>query len=134
MGQIINGALQLRKMATRSIIGFGKYSDLMVGDLLKGSHNERQYLAYLYYNKELVSFIDEVLDDLKIEGDLVIDKPGINPNVKHKWDKSVMTELDKLRRYNLKRRDIKHGAASSGVRDKKQFSKGSMQAINQGRK
>lgn len=69
--------VMLRKMTKKSVLGDegGKYAGWTVGKLLD---NDPKKLFYIYTHYEKISFVDEVLDELKEKGYPVrhIDKPG----------------------------------------------------------
>ena len=54
-------------------MGGGKYSDMMVENVLK---IDTDYLLWTYYTQSNLSFMDDILDELKITGDRRIVKPG----------------------------------------------------------
>ena len=63
--------LLLRKMTFKSKIGFGRYPDLTVKELIDiGKASE---LIYMYYGLDRIDFVQEVKDELCIEE---ITKPG----------------------------------------------------------
>lgn len=78
MAEIPKGAIALYRICTeKSKLGFGKYEDYFVGDILKINP---QYISWVYYNYEKVSFHARILELLGLE---VIPKPGTAPE-KHK--------------------------------------------------
>jgi hypothetical protein len=70
--------LLLRKMARKSKFGFGKYNEYTVSDVLKV---DKQYLKWCYYYYEMITFMDDILDEIGISEDYRIQKPGKNPDV-----------------------------------------------------
>ena len=69
----------LRKLSFKSKMGFGKYADLTVQEII--NMQRTSYLRAIYYNLEGISFLDEVLEKLRIIGpdhDYTIPKPGKN--------------------------------------------------------
>lgn len=64
----------LRIMTEKSIIGFGQYKDMKIGDIIKLGKND--YLRWIYYNYEGLSFTDEILYKINIRGRWKISKPG----------------------------------------------------------
>jgi len=71
----------LRKLSSKSLLGFGKYADMTVSQVI--AINKKIYLKWCYYNLSNISFIDEILDELYIIGDYVIEKPGTDAK---KWN------------------------------------------------
>lgn len=59
-----------RILTKKSKLGFGKYADLTVGDVMKINP---PYLEYLYYCHEQISFCKEIMEELDLEP---IAKPG----------------------------------------------------------
>ena len=80
MAKLPKGANPLyRKLASKSVLGFGKYADMTVSNVLKV---DPAWLAYAYYSYDRISFIDEILDFLQVDR---IDKPGKRPELSTKW-------------------------------------------------
>jgi len=73
----------LRTLARKSKFNFGRDRDLCVQDLL----NTRQQfkLAMMYYTCSKISFQDDILEELRITGDLVIEKPSKNKSIFIFW-------------------------------------------------
>jgi len=69
----------LRTLAWKSILGFGKYSDLTVLEVYNLQHT--RYLRWCYYNLSMISFNDEILSVINIRDERKIKKPGINPEL-----------------------------------------------------
>ena len=72
-------------MTEKSKLGYGKFADYTVNDLLhcfgwKG----KQYLRWSYFNLSNISFMDNILDELKIPEDMRIAKPGVD---KEAWER-----------------------------------------------
>lgn len=66
--------LLLRKMALKSIIGFGNYPLLSVQELI--NMEKHSVLIQMYYRLGKIDFTDEVKGMLKITKDREITKPG----------------------------------------------------------
>jgi len=54
----------MRKMSEKSVLHFGMWQNLTVGFLIGAGRS--QYLAWVYYNYERITFLDEVLDKNKV--------------------------------------------------------------------
>ena len=65
----------LRKLALKSTLNFGKYSLLSVAQCM-AEKKTRSYLRWAYFCMSKISFLDPILDDLRIPEDLRIPKPG----------------------------------------------------------
>tara|TARA_R110000822_G_C15153054_1_gene477433 strand:+ start:338 stop:724 length:387 start_codon:yes stop_codon:yes gene_type:complete len=73
-----------RKMTEKSVLGFGKFKDYSVGQLL--SLEEHQYLRWVYYNCSNINFFEDILDKIGIKKNNYIAKPGI---YKEGWKERV---------------------------------------------
>ena len=126
-------SVNLRKMSLKSTIGFGKYADMIVGNVIKV---EPTYLAWLYFNKAKISFLDEILTELKIEGEFIIDKPGTEPNLMFKWKDHYYGDDEELRlkHWHVKNQQAKAAKSRHKAMESKKYSKGSLMNYNHGRK
>jgi hypothetical protein len=75
----------LRKLSWKSQMKFGEYADMTVQMVFDLGENEKQRLAWYYYNSSMISYLDDVLDALGIVGDLRIDKPSKEHGLFRKW-------------------------------------------------
>lgn len=72
MAELPQGARALyRILAEKSRLGFGKFSDCTVADILKIEQGE--YLIWAYYNLSNISFKEDILEQLGVTR---ITKPG----------------------------------------------------------
>ena len=72
MAELPQGARVLYRILTeKSKLGFGKFADCTVMDLLKTEQDE--YLIWVYYNSSNISFKEDILDRLGVTR---IAKPG----------------------------------------------------------
>ena len=69
--------IRLRTLTLKSVVGFGKYTDSTVGQVL--GLNRTGYLRWIYYNMSGISFMPEVLEKIFIHPWDEIDKPGKDP-------------------------------------------------------
>lgn len=69
--------MKFRKLTKKSIYGFGSLRDTTVEELIlrKNKPNEA---VWIYYSLSHISYVDELLEELKIVGDWTIEKPGVN--------------------------------------------------------
>jgi len=65
-----------RTMTLKSVIGFGSYPDLTVGQMI--DTGKRYELLKMYYNLDRIDFSQEVKDILFITKEREIQKPGRN--------------------------------------------------------
>ena len=121
---------QLRTLAPKSLMLFGKFADCTVDQLMV--LNRRVYLRWVYYNCSMISFNDHILECLDITNKWCIDKPGTNLEIHEKMikfkndnllgikfnSKSAQKKIKKLDRY-------KYGSRSRHVE-----SRGKLQARN----
>lgn len=140
-------AIRLRVMARKSVFTSGKYENYSVQQVidLKGY----RYLIWCYFNQSNISFLPDILDELRIPEELRIEKPGID------FEKGKLMEEMQNKRFNAKlhaisvenpakgcimyRTHLKNAKIYAKDRyrsalnyDNTYFSKGSMQARNHG--
>lgn len=127
--------IKLRIMTEKSIIGFGKFTDLTVQNLIDMRRTPE--LRWIYYNCSMLSFKDNILDFLGITDEFKIDKPGKDKEkflqIQEEKDKKTCG-FDKLKRKMHNTAIEKANYVGYMKRDRIYFSKSSMQAKNQGRK
>ncbi len=63
-------------MTKKSVIGFGAYPRITVGDLL--ALGNYKGLIDIYYGLAMCTFCAEVLEILNLTGERAIEKPGVN--------------------------------------------------------
>lgn len=138
----------LKTLTEKSIIQYGKNEGLSVGDVLKKCKSD---LIYTYFNYSNLTFTEEILEKLRIYPEDRISKPGRNPEKGKKYINRNIKISNKLTlekhtnanpednaklysKYASSRR--KHKAKASYKKlietERKLFSKGSLQRINQG--
>ena len=126
--------IRLRTLARKSIMGFGRFHDYRVHDLINLGH--KRFLRWYYYNMSMISFNDEILDVIGITEEHRITKPGKNPNRHDELNKEIDPNWQGLSKHKTK---LNGKAASRGRqtaqrhRERIYYSKGSMQARNHGR-
>jgi len=125
----------LRTLTEKSTLGFGKYSDLKVGDLIVSK--KQSYLIWVYYNCSMIDYNAEVLQLLHIDEEWQIDKPGIEPGkdqelLKHYLDGIGGTYKFKLVAHNRRVKRAKQRERNYKYRNVE--TKASLQGRNQGHK
>lgn len=143
----------LRKLARKSIFHFGRYEGSPVGSIVD---TDEYYIAWIYYHIAGISFVDEILEQIHITGELTISKPGMSEEVYEKYRSKIfgdqITNLkDKLMEERGLDEDIAHMVARKKICSNiravanacngryrregfaKYWSKGAMQARNHGR-
>jgi len=161
--RIINRVIEenkvsLRKLTKKSVLGDegGKYKGWSVGKLLD---NDPKKVFYIYTHYEKISFMDEVLDELREKGFPVrhIDKPGVDKDQYRDYSERGVSKLadnlegktiEELERYikakkiNKQKvepfvydilRNKKRGELSAYMPTKNVEYKGVMKARNQGK-
>ena len=126
--------IRLRTMTEKSIIGFGKYTDLTVRNLI--DQRKTTELRWIYYNCSLLTFKPEILEFLGIVDEYVIEKPGKNPDMYEKLQQykfSRMHGIDRLKSMNHSKKVHNSKFVGFIKKDSMFFSKANMQARNQGR-
>lgn len=126
-------SVNLRKLSMKSTIGFGRYADMIVGNVLKV---DPSYLSWLYYNKDKISFLPEVLEQLKITGELVIDKPGSDYRGHFAWKDSFYEgdDIQRMRDWHSKNHFNKTRKNDWEARDRREAFKFNNQQRNHGKK
>ena len=129
----------LRTLTEKSTIGFGKYSEMRVGEVLEIAGGP-YYLSWVYYNCSMISFDEDILNRIGIFNKLLIEKPGKNPQMYEDvfgnrraaflWGHKGCSEhrVVKKRMRKNKKRDY----VNFKVRDERTYSKKNMQSKNQG--
>jgi hypothetical protein len=128
-------ALRLRTLTKKSVLGFGKYSDLTVMHVLNSNHT--RYLRWVYYNCDMISFMDDILEEIRIPETHRIEKPGKNPEMHEELNDLIESKMPGFNRFKMKshqKRVTKGVSASKMHGEKRNYTKGSMQAANQGHK
>lgn len=67
--------VSLRILTDKSILGFGKYSNLKLRNIIDCDSN---YLLWIYFNVSRISFHKSVIKELGIKKEHFIEKPGMN--------------------------------------------------------
>ena len=99
----------LRILSRKSTLGFGKYGDLSIQQLL--DLRKGQYIRWVYYNFEGITFQDDILKEASIFDNDKISKPGRNPEVcdiitKKKWSSLLKRDFDEyIKAANHQRKD-----------------------------
>ena len=131
--------IRLRTLTEKSKLGFGKHAELTVYELIA---LEPDYLVWVYYNSSNITFTDLVLDQLAIRER--INKPGRLPTEEarkavNRWVyrdvKEAETREERNKRFAMTRDKISARIQDEIIlkmKNDKPWSKGKMQAANQG--
>lgn len=79
---------------------FGKYESSCVQELL--SFYKYNYLRWIYFNFDKITFMDDILDELKIPVNLRIEKPGKCPDNFNTLFDNMNSKIYGLSRHVLK--------------------------------
>jgi len=122
--------ITLRKLTERSTLGFGKFEHATVEELL--NIRQHNYLVWVYYHYAGITFTDEILDKLKIQYSMRIDKPGTSPDTFIKYQKrkqdifvcAGQTTAERAKRKNILKRKNKHRQFLQTISEKDRFRSG----------
>jgi uncharacterized protein (UPF0305 family) len=68
---------RLRTLTMKSILWFGKYEGMTISQIIALKHT--RYLRWIYYNIQIVNFMEDVFNEIHILEKDRIEKPGTNP-------------------------------------------------------
>lgn len=127
-----NSVALYRICSEKSTLGFGKYADLPVGDILK---IDRQYIVWCYAHYDKISFKHEILESL---GCRIIPKPGHDEEIMHEWCRAESAKYSREqqeRGYYKRLRGKRAEAYAKLHRAEKEtyYTKAQLQAINHGK-
>lgn len=127
--------VRYRICTEKSVLGFGKYADLPVGDIMKV---DEEYIPWIYYNKAGVSFHARILEGYGLEP---IEKPGIAPDKfkawvrqRHREQAEQFSEEERLHGRFIRAQKIQAGKRAALARAEREtrFSKRQLQQMNHG--
>lgn len=126
----------LRKMADKSVINFGTHEHLTVRDVL--NLGDYTYIAWMYYSINGISFVDSILEEIGITGDMRIEKPGTDQAKMGKWKQSLFDKIEseeermKLAKHLSKVRKVVQVKAQCRIDNRAKMSAGYLQRANHG--
>ena len=124
----------LRKLSRKSTLKFGMYADNTVQELL--IFKRYNYLRWVYFNHDMITFMDDILDELSITEHYRIKKPGKCPEKYRELHEEKQAKISgKLKMITKKVENKKNRIKLSKFEssEAKVYSKGRMQAKNHGR-
>lgn len=127
--------LRLRIMTEKSIIGFGKFTDLSVQNLI--DMKKTREIRWIYFNCSMLSFKDNILDWAGIINEYRIEKPGTNKELYYQLNdekKKRMSGFEIMKKGLHTNKVLKSRMKDNKRVDRFRFSKSSLQAINHGHK
>jgi len=98
--------MKLRKLTRKSILGFGKYKDSTVQNIID---YDKKYLEWVYFLNSHIDLFDDILDELGITESFRINKPSTSED---KWNEFLYEKGKNktgLERY-IERQKYKKGA------------------------
>lgn len=95
----------LRKLSRKSILGFGKYKELSVQQMINLNHTA--ILRWYYYNSSNITFLDDILDEIHISEKYKIKKPGVDKDMMKKRDLSLNAYVIENNHLNIYKRASK---------------------------
>lgn len=90
---MISQSINKRTLTYKSKLGFGKYIDLTIQDIL--NLKKGQYLRWVYFNYEGIDFIPEILDIIQITEEYRLKKPAKNTNFLEEINKKIFNTGEK---------------------------------------
>lgn len=137
-------AIRLRTMARKSVFSFGKHEGLSVQQVL--DLKDYSWLRWCYFNCSMLSFLPDILDEVRILDDFRIEKPGTDAEKYEAYKKYMEVGFAlKLKKsgktegcsiynkvYKRRRTAARNRMLSVMHADKAYFSKASMQRRNHG--
>lgn len=124
----------LRKLTLKSKLNFGQYHDLSINELI--NLQKKAYLRWVYFNCDKITFLDEILEEIKIPLEFRILKPGKDA-IKHKeLDELIKSKISALSKYFNEKKKKKYNKVKRKISvtlDKKTFSKDSLRLKNHGK-
>ena len=129
----------LRTLTRKSILKFGQYSDLQVQNLL--DLQRYKYLRWVYFNCSNISFMNDILDEIRIPLNFRIVKPSKNSDLHLKLQEEIFENYsDKAKEIYLEKqkkigKKIKKGKAISEIQKFENcYKKDYLRRKNQGNK
>lgn len=132
----IMDSVLLRKLSRKSILGFGKFSELTVQDVLNLNHTA--VLRWYYYNASNITFMEDILREIHINPENEIQKPGTDKEMGKYIDKkmwAILISNDRSKAFSLNsknNKDIKMNNYRKKMSRNYSETKGYLQAKNHG--
>lgn len=126
-------ATLLRKLSRKSTLKFGMYSDNTVQELL--TFKRFNYLRWVYFNQDKITFMDDILDELSITEHYRIKKPGKCPEKYRELYEEKKAKISgklKMITKKIKNKNNRIKLAKFEGSEAKVYTKGRMQAKNHG--
>jgi hypothetical protein len=125
--------VRLRTLTAKSTLGFGKDSDTPIRFMI--DQHKQSYLRWVYFNASMISFTEEILNELKIDPEFRIAKPGTNPELNLKVREKLYGGISDSTREQWDKQLKKRLLARKIARDKTfRGCRAYLQSYNQGHK
>lgn len=126
--------IRLRTLTKKSILKFGEYNDYNIDSLIK--LNRTLYLRWVYYNCSMITFTDDILEEIHIYNDFRIKKPGTDKNMHKKCNEYLYKKIPGFAKFKQKAHNywrMKKKNKSNELLRLRENKKSILQAYNQGK-
>ena len=86
----------LRKLSRKSQLKFGSMADMTVQMAIDLGLKGKTKLVWYYYHSSNITYMDDILDELKITEELRIKKPSKHPLVFNAWKAKSLTDKERM--------------------------------------
>jgi hypothetical protein len=122
----------LRKLSRKSQLKFGSMADMTVQMALDLGLKERAKLVWYYYNSSNITYMDDILDELKITENLRIKKPSKEPYLFRVWKGKSLTDNERMGLANANEKRKKEIRTFGNRLSSPRFSKDGLRKRNHG--
>ena len=98
---MINGTVRLRKLTRKSVLWFGKHEGLSVQQVI--DLTKHTYLRWVYFNCNGVTFMDDILEEIRIPDEMRIEKPGTNSELHLKLREELSKKIPFKTKQHMKK-------------------------------
>lgn len=123
----------LRKLTRKSLLNFGKFSEYTVQQCIE--LNKQGYLRWVYFNSSNITFMDDILDEIKITENFRILKPSKNIELGDELKKLLIESRSDWVANKVEKKSSKinkNKAIRNEINDSKYFSKNNIRIRNHG--
>ena len=123
----------LRKLSRKSTLKFGQYYDNTVQDCL--TFHKYNYLRWVYYNCSMVTFMDDILEEIGITQEYRINKPGTDETKHQLLCNDLENKMSGLLKHIIKTKNRKQQRIKSAIIERNgshHFTKDALRRKNQG--
>lgn len=130
----MSDVVTLRKLSRKSLLKFGKHSDLTVQQLIDTRNSI--YLRWVYFNCSNITFMEDILEEIRIPFDFRINKPGKNKNLGVELSEIIKLNYSPIFKIIVEKKKEKHmniKRAKENLTEGKFFSKNNLRLRNHGK-